>query len=55
MGAPTTQPTDDMAAARVYERIAGAAAIAAGVGGIIYSVAFLGGVVAGWAPELRRR
>jgi hypothetical protein len=35
-----------------YERIAGWAAMAAGLGGIVYSVAFLGGVVAGWAPEL---
>ena len=39
-------------AARSYERRAGALAIAAGIGGIVYSVAFLGGVVAGWAPEL---
>ncbi|HYN64633.1 MAG TPA: hypothetical protein VES36_08515 [Candidatus Limnocylindrales bacterium] len=35
-----------------YERLAGSAAILAGLGGIVYSVAFLGGVVAGWAPEL---
>ena len=40
------------AAARAYERVAGAAAIAAGIGGVVYSVAFLGGVVAGAAPEL---
>jgi hypothetical protein len=39
-------------AARNYERAAGAAAIAAGLGGIVYSVAFLGGVVAGYAPQL---
>lgn len=39
-------------AARSYERRAGGMAIAAGVGGIVYSVAFLGGVVAGWAPDL---
>ena len=39
-------------AAEAYERLAGAGAIAAGVGGIVYSVAFLGGVVAGKAPEL---
>jgi hypothetical protein len=38
--------------ARAYERGAGAAAIATGIGGVVYSVAFLGGVVAGWAPEL---
>ena len=35
-----------------YERDAGSAAIVAGLGGIVYSVAFLGGVVAGWAPQL---
>jgi hypothetical protein len=40
------------AAARLYERRAGGVAIAAGIGGIVYSVAFLGGVVAGWAPDL---
>jgi hypothetical protein len=39
-------------AARAYERVAGTAAIAAGIGGVVYSVAFLGGVVAGAAPEL---
>ena len=39
-------------ASAAYERLAGAGAIAAGIGGIVYSVAFLGGVVAGWAPEL---
>lgn len=36
---------------RAYERDAGATAIVAGVCGIVYSVAFLGGVVAGWAPS----
>ena len=46
----TSDPTGD--AATAYERIAGAAAIAAGIGGVVYSVAFLGGVVAGVAPEL---
>ena len=46
----TSDPTRD--AATAYERVAGAAAIAAGIGGIVYSVAFLGGVVAGKAPEL---
>jgi len=39
-------------AAVAYERLAGAGAIAAGLGGLVYSVAFLGGVVAGWAPQL---
>lgn len=39
-------------AAEAYERLAGLGAIAAGIGGLIYSVAFLGGVVAGNAPEL---
>jgi hypothetical protein len=39
-------------AATAYERLAGAGAITAGVGGIVYSVAFLGGVVEGWAPQL---
>ncbi|MDP9249927.1 MAG: hypothetical protein M3O78_00970 [Chloroflexota bacterium] len=41
-------------AARSYERRAGTVAIAAGIGAIVYSVAFLGGVVAGWAPDLGR-
>jgi hypothetical protein len=45
-----SDPTRDPATA--YERVAGAGAIAAGMGGIVYSVAFLGGVVAGRAPEL---
>ncbi len=39
-------------AARSYERAAGIAAIVTGIGGLIYSVAFLGGVVAGFAREL---
>jgi hypothetical protein len=39
-------------AARSYERLAGGVAVAAGIGGIVYSVAFLGGVVAGWTPDL---
>jgi hypothetical protein len=43
-------PTHDAASA--YERLAGAGAIAAGIGGIVYSVAFLGGVVEGYAPQL---
>jgi hypothetical protein len=39
-------------AATDYERLAGTGAIAAAIGGIVYSVAFLGGVVEGWAPRL---
>jgi hypothetical protein len=35
-----------------YERLAGLAAILAGAGGLVYSVAFIGGVVLGGAPEL---
>lgn len=46
----SSDSTHDAAAA--YERVAGTGAIAAGIGGIVYSVAFLGGVVAGWAPKL---
>ena len=42
---PSTAPT-------AYERLAGTGAISAGIGGIVYSIAFLGGVVAGKAPEL---
>jgi hypothetical protein len=45
-------PDHETDAAVGYERIAGVGAIAAGIGGIVYSVAFLGGVVAGWAPGL---
>jgi hypothetical protein len=33
-----------------YERLAGIAALLAGVGGLVYSVAFIGGVVLGYAP-----
>lgn len=40
------------AAGTAYERLAGAGAIVAGIGGVVYSVAFLGGVVEGWAPQL---
>lgn len=50
LAAMAPEPTHDAAAA--YERIAGAGAIAGGIGGIVYSVAFLGGVVEGWAPQL---
>ena len=35
-----------------YERLAGLAALLAGVGGLVYSVAFIGGVVLEGAPEL---
>jgi len=35
-----------------YERLAGLAALLAGGGGLVYSVAFIGGVVLGGAPEL---
>lgn len=35
-----------------YERLAGLAALLAGAGGLVYSVAFIGGVVLGGAPEL---
>jgi hypothetical protein len=52
MAAASTPPTADESAARAYERAAGTGAIAAGIGGVIYSVAFLGGVVAGAAPQL---
>jgi hypothetical protein len=45
LAAMAPEPTRDAAAA--YERLAGAGAIAAGIGGIVYSVAFLGGVVEG--------
>lgn len=35
-----------------YQRLAGAAALLVGVGGLVYSVAFIGGVVLSAAPEL---
>jgi hypothetical protein len=35
-----------------YERLAGTAALLAGVGGLVYSIAFIGGVVLELAPEL---
>jgi hypothetical protein len=44
--------SNEGSAAAAYERTAGAAAIVTGVGGIVYSIAFLGGVVEGWAPQL---
>jgi hypothetical protein len=34
-----------------YDRLAGTAAILAGIGGFVYSIAFIGGVVLGAAPE----
>ena len=49
--AMASEPTRD-AAATAYERLAGVGAIVAGIGGIVYSIAFLGGVVEGWAPQL---
>jgi hypothetical protein len=53
MAVASTRPAAEHdSAARAYERAAGAAAIAAGIGGVVYSVAFLGGVVAGAAPQL---
>ena len=48
--AMTLDPSRDPA--RAYERLAGTASIAAGIGGIVYSIAFLGGVVEGKAPDL---
>ncbi|HET6745075.1 MAG TPA: hypothetical protein VFH90_04410 [Candidatus Limnocylindria bacterium] len=45
-------PEPTTPAARAYERTAGIAAILAGVGGIVYSIAFLGGIVLEWAPQL---
>jgi hypothetical protein len=47
-----TTPEPPRPRARTYEADAGSTAIAAGLGSIVYSVAFLGGVVAGWGPEL---
>jgi hypothetical protein len=35
-----------------YDRLAGTAAILAGIGGFVYSIAFIGGVVLGAAPEV---
>ena len=49
-GVPPVPEHESLALA--YERVGGAAAIAAGIGGVVYSVAFLGGVVGGAAPEL---
>jgi hypothetical protein len=46
---PTSAATDDH---QTFDRWAGAAAIAASIGGVIYSAAFLGGVVLGLNPTL---
>jgi hypothetical protein len=34
-----------------YDRLAGGAALLAGIGGFVYSIAFIGGIVLGAAPE----
>lgn len=47
-----SQPSPAGAGDRSFEPWAGLAAILAGIGGLVYSVAFLGGVVLGAAPEL---
>lgn len=47
-----TQPSPSGGADRSFEPWAGLAAILAGIGGVIYSVAFLGGVVLGANPTL---
>jgi hypothetical protein len=53
MEAVQTDPAARRPTAAVdYEHGAGAAAILAGIGGVVYSVAFLGGVVGGYAVEL---
>ena len=46
----TTSP--NQGADQAFDRWAGAAAIAASIGGVIYSAAFLGGVVLGLNPAL---
>jgi hypothetical protein len=47
-----TRPSADRGADSTFERWAGLAAIAAGIGGLVYAVAFLGGVVLGANPAL---
>ena len=47
-----TQPSPSGVGDRSFEPWAGLAAILAGIGGLVYSVAFLGGVVLGAAPQL---
>ncbi|MEX1278199.1 MAG: hypothetical protein WEI16_04025, partial [Chloroflexota bacterium] len=46
------QPSADRGSESRLEHWAGLAAIAAGIGGIVYAVAFLGGVVLGANPAL---
>jgi hypothetical protein len=45
-------PEPTTPSAQAYERTAGTAAILVGLGAIVYSIAFLGGVVLEWAPRL---
>ncbi|MGH2488347.1 MAG: hypothetical protein ACRDFR_01840 [Candidatus Limnocylindria bacterium] len=47
-----SQPSPSAAGDRSFEPWAGLAAILAGIGGLVYSVAFLGGVVLGASPKL---
>lgn len=47
-----SQPSSTGGGDRTFEPLAGLAAILAGIGGLIYSVAFLGGVVLGANPTL---
>jgi hypothetical protein len=47
-----TRPSADRGADSTFEHWAGLAAIAAGIGGVVYAVAFLGGVVLGANPAL---
>ena len=49
---PPPQPSPGGGGDRSFEPWAGLAAILAGIGGLVYSVAFLGGVVLGASPEL---
>ena len=52
MSQPPPQPSPSGGGDRSFEPWAGLAAILAGIGGLVYSVAFLGGVVLGASPEL---
>lgn len=47
-----SQPSPSGGGDRSFEPWAGLAAILAGIGGLVYSVAFLGGVVLGASPQL---
>jgi hypothetical protein len=49
---PPPQPSPSGGGDRSFEPWAGLAAILAGIGGLVYSVAFLGGVVLGASPQL---